>query len=333
SYTVVPTYECFNRCAYCTFRADPRRGAASWLSVDDATAQMSAAMRQGTVREVLIMSGEVAPSSALRAPWLARVLSLCEAALSLGLHPHVNVGPLSAAEMAAVRARSVSMGLMLEQLSPALAARGGVHRHAPSKRDPQARLAQLEQAGRLKVPFTTGVLLGVGEGAGDTEASLRAIADVALRYGHIQECIIQPYSPAAGTRAGLEGFPLSAVPAIVAMARAILPPQVVVQVPPNLVRARGVLLECLDAGARDLGGISPLDEVNSAYDFPAVDELAAVLNAAGYRLRERLAVHDRLREWVPADLQPLLERTHADIGGAAFDERIATPPRACAAEA
>ena len=157
AYTLVPTYECFNRCSYCNFRVDPHQD--SWLTIEKAQSILQK-LQQQSVCEILILSGEVHPQSSRRPSWFRRIYDLCQLALSMGFLPHTNVGPLSFSEMETLKTVNASMGLMLEQITPDLLST--VHRHAPSKL-PQLRLKQLEWAGKLKIPFTTGILLGIGE--------------------------------------------------------------------------------------------------------------------------------------------------------------------------
>ncbi len=246
------------------------------------------------IREILILSGEVHPKSADRSAWLERILQLCELALAMGFLPHTNVGPLSRSEMRRLQNVNVSMGLMLEQLTPRLL--DTVHRHAPSK-DPQLRLQQLRQAGELRIPFTTGILLGLGETEADWVESLRSIAQVQAEFGHLQECILQPYSPGTQEVWAGDGFPLARLPEVVTIAREILPESMAIQIPPNLVTQPPLLLACLAAGARDLGGISPMDEVNPDYPHPTATGLRSVLEPAGWRLVERLPVYPQYFEW------------------------------------
>ena len=157
AYTIVPTYECFNRCSYCNFRVDP--GKDKWLSLSAAEKTMRRlATRQ--VVEILVLSGEIHPNSSKRQIWLERIKEICQLALSLEFLPHTNVGPLSYSEMKSLKQVNVSMGLMLEQITPKLLKT--VHANAPSK-NPINRIQQLEQAGELKIPFTTGLLIGIGE--------------------------------------------------------------------------------------------------------------------------------------------------------------------------
>jgi len=290
AYTLVPTYDCFNRCTYCNFRTD--LGQSPWLTLEDARQRLIQARDRGTI-EVLVLSGEVAPNHPLRPQWVAHIHRLCELALTLGLLPHTNVGPLSRTEMALLKTVNVSMGLMVEQTTPVLLQ--GVHRHAPSKH-PQLRLRQLAQAGELAIPFTTGLLLGIGEQPADWESALEAIAACNRRYGHIQEVILQPHSP--GQRQLVAGSPVSPQGLVqaVTLARQILPPAVAVQIPPNLVDD-GTLQTCLAAGATDLGGLSPIDEVNPDYAHPTPANLAQRI-APRWRLQPRLPLYPAYDSWL-----------------------------------
>jgi 7,8-didemethyl-8-hydroxy-5-deazariboflavin synthase len=285
AYTIVPTYECFNRCSYCNFRVDP--GADSWMTLDRA-AQMLTDLQSQNIREILILSGEVHPQSSRRQAWLNLIYSLCNLALEMGFLPHTNAGPLSFSEMEKLAQVNVSMGLMLESLDSALL--NDVHRHAPSK-SPAIRLEQLQWAGELKIPFTTGLLLGIGESETDWEISLQAIADIHNRWGHIQEVILQPYSPGRQEIYAGMGFEISKLPQVIQLARQILPADITIQIPPNLIPNVDLLLACLTAGARDLGGIVPKDEVNPDYHHLQLSELTLLLANNGWKLCPRLPVY------------------------------------------
>ncbi|MCT0217532.1 7,8-didemethyl-8-hydroxy-5-deazariboflavin synthase subunit CofG [Synechococcus sp. CS-1329] len=293
SVTLVPTRSCFNACAYCGFRREP--SATNDLSL--AAAERSLRQRPAST-EVLLLSGEVAPGSPERARWLARLLAFSGLALALGRLPHTNAGPLSRREMAALARLNPSLGLMLEGLGPAYER---LHRAAPSKRL-ALRLGQLEQAGRLGVPFTTGLLLGVGESRSDRLRALELLAELQRQWGHLQEVILQPWRPdGAGAR------PLSTAEQhdlleLIEAARRILPAQVALQLPPNLWPLESLPL-ALEAGINDLGGIDSHDVINAAYPQPSPRELAARLERAGWSLRPRLCVHDRFIPWLPPDLR------------------------------
>ncbi|CAE7229910.1 cofG, partial [Symbiodinium sp. KB8] len=241
SYTMIPSYECFNVCTYCNFRSPVTKEGRDWMSDDLARQRLEApSLRAAGVDEILVMAGEVHPKAANRAAWVSRAESICSLALERGFLPHTNIGPLSPEEMGRLKAVNASMGLMLEQ-----AASLSVHRFAPSKQ-PSVRLEQLRQAGELRVPFTTGLLIGIGEDARQRLQSLELLAQLAEEFGHIQEVILQPHSLGSGQRLQPEtqsqespkalfgSDALDALPDLVSEARKMLPQEVQIQVPPNL---------------------------------------------------------------------------------------------------
>jgi FO synthase subunit 1 len=277
--------------------------------------------------EVLLLSGEVAPGAPERTRWFGRLRLFCQLALDQGRLPHTNAGPLSRREMASLARLNGSMGLMLEGLGPAYDA---LHQGAPSKRLAR-RLEQLELAGRLGIPFTTGLLLGLGETASDRRDALELLAHLQRRWGHIQEVILQPWragpdplpsggpAPAPLADASCDDASCDDLLRTIAEARAILPPEVHLQLPPNLWPARR-LIEALEAGINDLGGIDHHDVINPAYPQPRIASLAASLEAAGYRLRPRLCVHDA---WIPRLSAPLQQA--ARVASARLREASLTP--------
>ena len=299
AYTLVPTYECFNHCTYCNFRVDP--GQSAWLELTEAQRVLEN-LRSHGICEILILSGEVHPHSKQRPFWFERIYSLGKLALSLGFLPHTNAGPLSWAEMEQLKSVNVSMGLMLEQLTPKLLQT--VHRQAPSK-VPSLRLQQLEWAGQLRIPFTTGLLLGIGETPSDWWETLEAIAQIEQRWGHIQEVILQPHSPGTQQSVAAPAFDMHQLPEVVAQARAILPATVAIQIPPNLVTSK-CLLDCLASGATDLGGIGPIDEVNPNYPH-SNHQLANLLESNGWQLVPRLPVYPQYYRWLPTQLQAAVQ--------------------------
>ncbi len=299
AFTLVPTYECFNRCSYCNFRVDP--GQDRWLTLTTAQAHLENLRGQG-VREILILSGEVHPASARRSPLIRLIYDLCQLALEYGFIPHTNAGPLSRAEMELLRDVNGSMGLMLEQMCSDLP----VHRHAPSK-DPQVRLQQLVLAGELKIPFTTGLLLGIGETSQDWQDTLEAIAKIQDQYGHIQEVILQPHRPGQTQDYLGEAFLSEQLPEVIQLARDILPSEIAIQIPPNLVADPQWLLSCLQAGARDLGGLVPKDEVNPDYPHLHLDQLQLLLADQGWQLQPRLAVYPAYDAWLAPQVKQVVE--------------------------
>jgi len=228
----------------------------------------------------------------------------CEIALNEGLLPHSNPGDQTYEEMATVADVNASMGVMLETTAE-------VQSHAgPRGKSPGQRLNTIRNAGELGVPFTTGILVGIGESWTDRAESLLAICDLHERYGHIQEVIVQPVS---NNERWTDGSPsLEAQRRTVAMARAALPEEVSVQVPPNLAPAR----DLVDCGVDDLGGVSPVtdDHVNPDYEWPALRELEDVAASAGVPLAERLPVYERFLDadrWVSDRIDAALDSSAA----------------------
>jgi len=301
SVTLVPTHGCFNACDYCGFRESPRALDPLADALGDGQAAELIAARPHAC-EVLLLSGEVAPGSPHRRRWFARLRSLSRLALAAGRLPHTNAGPLSRREMAALGRLNPSMGLMLEGLGPAFDAR---HRHAPSKRL-ELRLGQLEQAGRLGIPFTTGLLLGVGETAADRIEALELLSLIQQQWGHMQEVILQPFRPPGQASEPLTNQASEVLLELIAAAREILPPEVHLQLPPNLWPL-DQLPRALEAGITDLGGIDSHDVINPLYPQPRPARLKAVLEAAGWQLQPRLCVHHGWLDCLPSALRQAAE--------------------------
>jgi len=262
---------CRDRCTYCTFRKDPDDPDA-WTMTPDEIAAWSARGRALGCKEALMCLGDK-PEVAFPA-YRATLAGLghrttaeyvhraCAIALDCGLLPHTNAGLLSRDEMARLKEVNVSLGLMLENVSPRLRARGQVHQWAPDK-EPALRLRMLREAGELRIPFTTGLLLGIGETLAERVDTLFAVRDLHRAYGHVQEVIVQNFraKPTIPRADASEPAP-DDIARTVAVARLILDADVSVQAPPNLSPADHALL--LAAGLNDWGGISPLtpDYVN-----------------------------------------------------------------------
>ena len=207
-----------------------------------------------------------------------------------GLFPHANPGYMTAEEMAALRPSNVSMGMMLENISPRLMEPGMPHHNCPDK-DPELRMATIETAGALRIPFTTGILVGIGETNPEIVDSLTALGEAHARLGHIQEVIVQNFRAKADTRMRRSAEPIPAWFArVVAVARWILGPEMNLQVPPNLTERYEIYL---DAGINDWGGVSPLtiDWVNPEAPWPHLNELRARTQARGLELVPRLPVY------------------------------------------
>jgi len=310
---------CRDRCTYCTFRKDPNDPGA-WTMTLAEIAQWSARGREMGCKEALMCLGDK-PELAFRqyrdllAARGARstveyVAFACEAALQQGLLPHTNAGIMTREEMSRLRPLNASMGLMLENISPRLRHRGGVHQWAPDK-DPAVRMRMLNEAGELRVPFTTGILLGIGETTAERAQSLIAISQSHERYGHIQEVIIQnfrakPDIPIADAPEPNAGEMARAI----ATARLVLGPAMNVQAPPNLSPHEIELF--LQAGINDWGGISPLskDYVNPEAPWPHLEALAMRCARAGFHLKQRLAIYPEFinAEWVAPAMMPAITR-------------------------
>jgi len=207
------------------------------------------------------------------------------------LLPHPNPGLMGERDLAALREVSGSMGLMLETVSERLLAPGATHDRAPDK-VPRRRLATIEAAGALKIPFTTGILIGIGETADERVDSLLAIRELADRYGHIQEVIIQNFRAKPTIRMRHHPDPsFDDLEKTLAVARLLLGPRANLQAPPNL--SPGAYPRLIAAGLNDWGGISPLtrDHINPEAPWPELEGLAEATRAAGYELRERLSIY------------------------------------------
>ncbi len=310
---------CRNHCDYCSYRRSPGDDGAWTMSHAEVDAWVDRGRANGCV-EALFCLGDK-PESAFAAyrrelgtlghsstvdylEWAAR------RALGRGLLPHTNAGVLTRDEMARLRPVNVSLGLMLENVSERLCAKGMPHHRAPDKR-PAVRLRMHAEAGELGIPFTSGILIGIGETARERVESLLAIRELHRSHGHIQEVIVQNFTPRAGIPMAGVAEPDDAVMAhAVAMARLILPAEVSVQSPPNLNPTRTALL--LRAGINDLGGISPVtpDYINPGHPWPHLAGLAEACAREGFALRPRLPIYDRYidrKGWFDASLQGAIE--------------------------
>ncbi|MCB9586621.1 MAG: 7,8-didemethyl-8-hydroxy-5-deazariboflavin synthase subunit CofG [Polyangiaceae bacterium] len=291
---------CRNRCDYCSFRKSWGQKGAETFTHETTLSWLDRAQAQGCV-EALFCLGDTPETAypeygALLASWghdstVDYIAWSSERALERDLLPHTNAGILSAEEMRHLKHTNVSLGLMLENISPRLCEAGGVHRNAPDKH-PAKRMAMLEAAGELRIPFTTGILLGIGETNDEIVDSLLAIADLHARHGHIQEVIVQNFRarPKIPMRDAPEPDDVQ-VARCVALARLILPEEVSVQAPPNLNPHATRLL--IDAGINDFGGISPVtpDYINPIHPWPHLIDLEAECREAGFELRPRLPIY------------------------------------------
>ena len=336
---------CRDVCHYCTFAQRPRAGHAAYLSPDEVLAIARAGATAGCTEALFTLGDKPelryrAAREALaergHATTIGYLSEMCALVLrETGLLPHVNPGVMTSDEIAALREASVSQGIMLESASERLCQPGGVHYGSPDKL-PAVRLETIRLAGELNVPFTTGILIGIGETRAERLESLHAIRALHDRYGHIQEVIVQNFRAKPGTK--LEG---AAEPDLddmlwtVAVARLILGPAMNLQAPPNL--SPGVYQRLIEAGINDWGGVSPVtpDHVNPEAPWPHLDELAGRTADAGKALVARLPIYPHYalapERWLaPALVTPVLRAMDAE-GFARADDwapGLTAPPQA-----
>ena len=292
---------CRDRCTYCTFAKRPGDAGAKTYTLGEVSAVCDGARRAGCIEALFCLGDKPELAFPSYRAWLAEqghattaayLVEACRVAVEQGMLPHTNAGLLTQEQMAALRPWNASMGLMLETTSERLLAKGGVHHAAPDKH-PALRLRMHREAGELGIAFTTGMLLGIGETADERVDTLLAIRELADRYGHIQEAILQPFHPKDDTKMRSATSPADDdVVAWVALARLVLGPAVHVQAPPNLASER-LLERLLRAGVDDFGGVSPLtiDFINPEAPWPKLAVLRRRCEAAGHALRERLPAY------------------------------------------
>ncbi len=332
------TMLCRDRCGYCTFAKPPARLDTPYLEPE---AVLDIARRGAAMgcHEALFTLGE-APEARYpqAAAWLeARgyantvdyLVAMCRLVVEeTGLLPHANPGALDEAQLRALRRWSPSQGMMIETLADRLCEPGGPHHGAPDKTAAR-RLATLDAAGSAKVPYTTGILVGIGETRAERLEALVAIASAHAAHGHVQEVIVQNFLPKPGTKMHDEPpCPRDEFLWSIAAARIVLPPSVHLQAPPNL-SAPDELATLLAAGIDDWGGVSPvtIDHVNPERPWPALDALRDATEAAGHVLAPRLTIYPefvvRPDEWIDADLR-FTVLVRSDSEGLARDDHWAS---------
>jgi FO synthase len=331
------TMLCRDRCGYCTFAKAPARLSGPYLGPDEVLAIATRGAEAGCHEALFTLGERPEDRYPVAREWLDAngygstidyLVAMCSLVVSeTGLLPHANAGALFAEEMAALRAVTASQGMMIETLRGDLEA----HRGSPDK-TPERRLATLEEAGRLSIPFTTGILVGIGEDRSDWIRALEAIAASHARHGHVQEVIVQNFLPKPGTSMHrAPACPRDDYLEAIALARTLLPQEIHVQAPPNLSDDFGDLL---DAGIDDWGGVSPVtaDHVNPERPWPGLDVLRRVTESRGFNLAPRLTLYpeyaqDPLRWLDDAMRHPVLDRSDAeglgrDDPGSVFPQRV-----------
>jgi FO synthase len=322
---------CRDVCHYCTFARPPRRGERAYLSIDEVLDIARAGAAVGC-REALFTLGDK-PELRYRGAREELEALGCETTLDYlaraaeavleetGLLPHLNPGVMTAGDVRALRPVSASMGLMLETTSQRLSERGGPHFGSPDKH-PARRLETIAAAGEARVPFTTGLLIGIGESRGERIDALLAIRSLAERHGHVQEVIIQNFRAKPGTRMAFAPEPeLEELLWTIAVARILLGPHAHLQAPPNLSYDNFPCL--LDAGIDDWGGVSPvtIDHVNPEAPWPELERLRAATESRGLELAPRLPVYPEWisGQWIDPAVMPAVLRASDSLGLARED--------------
>ena len=319
---------CSDTCTYCTYKAQPSQAKVSMMDSATINTLIDAARRCGCV-EALLVTGERPEARYPQARrWLREegfsstpeyLAHISEKCLEAGLFPHTNAGNLETSEMRRLARTNASLGLMLESSSDRLAAEGMPHHLAPSK-IPARRIRVLEDAGRLGIPITTGVLAGIGESPREAVESLLTIQGIHRRYGHIQEVILQNFAPKYDT--AMRRHPAadgSSFMILVALARLIMP-DMNIQIPPNLSPL--TYHNYITAGINDWGGISPLtpDYVNPEFSWPAIHQMEAGCRARGYRLACRFPVYPEFMHMADGRISNMMSAV-SDGGGLVEESR------------
>ena len=318
---------CRDRCSYCTYKKEPFDMFVSMMNRHEVFSIVQKG-KMTKCTEALIVTGERPEARYSEAKaWLKSlghlstvgyIREVCEMILQkTGLLPHTNAGCLTKKEMSTLRDTNVSLGLMLESSSDRLLESGMPHEMAPSK-NPKLRIKTIQNAGELRIPMTTGLLIGIGETPEELIDSLFVIKEVQNRFGHLQEVIMQNFSPKVNTAMGkLVGPSHSYFVKCVAVARLIMN-DMNIQVPPNL--NRGYLGNFIDAGINDWGGISPvtIDYVNPEYAWPQVELVRSITLQKGHNLRARLPIYPeflaRSLGFIPDCLRPYVDPLIDDTG-------------------
>ncbi len=316
---------CRDRCSYCSFAKQPDDPDAKTYSLDEVADAVRGGVRAGCIEALMCLGDK--PEMAYRShrEWLAArgldttvqyLVQACQVAFEGGMLPHTNAGILSAAQLEALRPWNASMGLMLETTSQKIRDRGQAHYYCPDK-DPEVRIRMHREAGELGIPFTSGLLLGIGEDAADRVDTLLTIRRLNEPHGHIQEVIVQPFHPKHDTpMRGVKPLSDAEVAGWVAMARLVLGPGMNVQAPPNL--APEVLELLLRSGLNDWGGVSPVtvDFINPEAPWPTFLELERRTRASGQELVERLPVYPSHsgEAWLAPQVRAAVARRAGDDG-------------------
>ena len=313
---------CRDSCAYCTYKSEPWEAKISMMTKQEIQNLITMGRRYKCT-EALFVTGERPEQKYQEArTWLkqngfsstAEYLAYAsEIVLSAGLFPHTNAGNLTKAEMNELKKTNVSLGLMLENTSERLSGKNMPHEFAPSK-NPKARIKVLENAGELRIPMTTGLLIGIGESPFELIESIYAIKEIHKKFGHIQEIILQNFQPKPDTV--MKDIPSPQeryFRTFVALTRVIMP-EMNIQIPPNLSPIS--YFDFLSVGINDWGGISPItpDYVNPEFPWPSIESIERNCTNAGFQLRARLPIYPEFMSFVSSNLKSKIMEI-ADSGG------------------
>ncbi|MFX0001333.1 MAG: 7,8-didemethyl-8-hydroxy-5-deazariboflavin synthase subunit CofG [Candidatus Hodarchaeota archaeon] len=327
NFTLSLSNYCINKCGYCSYNFTIPKLNDEYNVILLKNEQMVSLVQkalQNDCKEALIMSGE-RPGSFLEVQnelknincldFINFVKDVCRYLLEFNVLPHTNIGYLTYDEIKNLKKYNASMGLMLESTSLRLFEKGEVHEHSPGKL-PNRRIEHIKNAGKLKIPFTTGILLGIGENIEDIISDLFLIKNINDEYQHIQEFIIQnfvnkqniPYQPK-------KSVSIKEMLKIVGFARIIFENEIAVQVPPNLIS--GFEREFIDMGIDDFGGISPfsLDYINPENQWPQIDDLYKICKEEGYNLKERLPIYNKFiykEGFCPENIKKVIDNINLD---------------------
>jgi len=322
NFTLSLSNYCVNQCGYCFYNYKIPKPSGEGNVILLSNEQMVTLIQKGLqyyCKEALLMSGE-RPENFLPvkkelekrecSDFIEFVKYICAYLLDFNILPHLNLGFLNNDEMKDLKRYSASMGLMLESTSMELFKKGKVHEHSPGKL-PAKRLEHIHNAGKLKIPFTTGLLIGIGETIEDIINDLYLIKNIHKKYRHIQEVIIQNY-------VNKENIPfqpkrsitIEEMLKITGIARIIFENEIAIQVPPNLIK--GFENDFIDMGIDDFGGISPitLDYINPENKWPKIDDLNKICKVKGYKLKERLPIYDKYiqkSDFCPENIKKIID--------------------------
>lgn len=319
------TFLCRNKCAYCSFHYLQHENNEAFLSLDKIESTLELA-RKKQVSEVLLTLGEKPEENHERADkWLTQhgynstidyLYIVAQVTIEKGLLPHINAGIMDLSELKKLKKVSASMGLMLETTSQRLMKKGKPHEFSPGK-NPLKRIETITNAGKLKIPLTTGLLIGIGENDDEIIEAIISIKKLSEKYEHIQEVIIQGFQPQELTKMATVKAPtLRKMEKVIIIARLLLDKEVSIQTPPNLTSMTDNE-KFLYAGINDWGGVSEItpDYVNIDHSWPSIHSLEQLVNKNGFTLKERLPIYPNYinSKWCSSQIMDLLSNKYLSM--------------------